>query len=366
MKKFSVSKACNMCGECCLQTDMLVEDVTGRAVPVPDKYIRDLATAGQIIKLCPVGAISIIETPDIVLKKDQLISRLEEQLRAVVIPNVSNGDITYNEKDYSVSHGYINGENRAEYSSSRQAKKAGCEQFNQTFWSRRKDFAIDFLMQYKSRVLRKFYDFSDPSKTYYAQYESRIEYILKEVKSELSSISGSDYILPNDFTIFHPSEDKQFQKLVNDMLVKDTLDFFGSASYLNSFFDGFEKGKYQSLHDYEDRIYSFDHVDIVGTDWLGYNKIKTTYSFKGANECGRGLINDIGFYLRCPGSFGLRCVDEAVEDKLKLILERYRSLWDKVIQEKIMVYQETVDKLSPSKPSPDYSGTSASFESIRS
>ena len=32
MKKFCVSKDCNACGECILQTDLLVEDAAGYAV----------------------------------------------------------------------------------------------------------------------------------------------------------------------------------------------------------------------------------------------------------------------------------------------------------------------------------------------
>lgn len=55
MKKFCVSKDCNACGECILQTDLLIEDAAGYAVPVADGYIKaeNLEKAQAVVAACP-------------------------------------------------------------------------------------------------------------------------------------------------------------------------------------------------------------------------------------------------------------------------------------------------------------------------
>lgn len=58
MKIFSVSKACNACGECILRTALLTEDSNGFAVPAQGHYIQecDLPEAEQVAAQCPVNA----------------------------------------------------------------------------------------------------------------------------------------------------------------------------------------------------------------------------------------------------------------------------------------------------------------------
>ena len=119
MKKFCVSKDCNACGECILQTDLLVEDAAGYAVPIADGYIKaeNLEKAQAVVSACPAHALSIVEQADIILDADKMGAALEEKLKAIDIPSVSSSELRFDEDDYEVSAGYADGEYDYKYSS---------------------------------------------------------------------------------------------------------------------------------------------------------------------------------------------------------------------------------------------------------
>lgn len=343
MKRFCVSKDCNACGECILQTELLTEDSTGHAVPEADKYIKncDLESAEKLVAACPTHALSIEETADVVLNAAELSDSLEKKLKSIQIPRITNHDIKFNESDYTIDYGYISGEDSYSYSSKSKAREAGQSRFRATFWNHRKDFALSYLARYKSKVLRKFYDFTDPSKTYYSHFDDQFEKILKEAKAKLSAASGTDFSLPDDFAEFRPELSPDFQS--NSSM--DWLRDIDSTVYVNEFFEGFEKNRSQCLSYYEGCIYSHDDVQVIGTDWLGNNKIKTTYCFRNANNTGKELVRDVGFSLRCASSCGMRCVDEIAAERLKSILDDYRNFVKEEIQAKVSIYKSVVEKI---------------------
>ena len=194
MKRFVVSEACNACGECVLRTDLLAEDSNGFAIPVEDRYIRDseLEEAERIAKLCPLHALSVVEQNSIFANNPNLKllpQLLEEELLKINIPNVDYSTVRYNEKDLTIDHGWANGEGRFIYSSERKAKSAAIAEFDRVYWNRRKEFALNAFMQYRSLKLRQFYDFRDLSKTYYNQFDERYEKVLNKIKLEALSSS---------------------------------------------------------------------------------------------------------------------------------------------------------------------------------
>lgn len=344
MKQFCVSSDCTACGECLLQTDLLEEDPSGHAVPVADLYIRDeeITAAEEVAASCPAHALSIVEKATASLNPEAMIKTLKEKLESVDIPSSPNCKIAFNENDYSVDYGFISGEYSFSYSSESRALSAGKSKFRETFWNRRKDFALSYLAQYKSKLLRPFFDFTDPDKTYFAQFNKQFVAILKEAKAELSAISGDNMILPGNFTAFNPETDHDMQ----DSFALRWLQEIDSVSYVNDFFEGFEKDKYHRLSYYEDCICSDDDVQVIGTDWLGNNKIKTVYSFYDANSTGKELVDDIASCLSCAGSYGVRYIDDIAEDNVKSLIQIYKDLADKMIQQKISVYTAAVQSAS--------------------
>lgn len=344
MKQFCVSSNCTACGECLLQTNLLEEDATGHAVPALDRYISDteMAVAEEIVASCPAHALSIKEKATASLEPDAMIASLKERLENIDIPSTPNCKITFDENDYSVDYGFISGEGSFDYSSESRALSTGRSRFRETFWNRRKDFALSYLAQYKSKLLRPFYDFANPDKTYFSQFSKQFSSILKEAKAELSAISGDSSILPENFVAFNPEMDHDMQT----SFAMERLQDIDSVSYVNEFFEGFEKDNFHCLKYYENRICSDEFVQIIGTDWLGNDKIKTTYSFYDANSTGKELVDDIALCLSCAGSYGVRYIDDIAEDNVKSLIEMYRELAKKTIQQKISVYTTAVKAMT--------------------
>lgn len=345
MKVFSVSNDCNACGECVLRTVLLTEDSGGYAVPVADGYIRkaDLPEAEQIVAQCPVNALKIVEKSSVSstgragLK--ELVQALEQRLKGISIPDISSSDIRYNEKEYTVDYGHIQGEGRAEYSSSYRAVEAGKSQFESVFWNHRKDFVMSVAIQYKSKVLRKYYDLSDPKRTFYSEIGRQMERQLKEIMAEAESLVGRAITFPESFVTFHPElDDEWFRKDTKEQYEK----WIVTTSYVKDFCDRFERMDHHHKRDYEDRIYSLEDVQIVGKDWLGANKIKTMYSFNNANEVGKDLVEDIMFYLGYAKDCGFRDIDDFSLDHLNFLVDEYRKLVKKEISKKISEFKAAI------------------------
>lgn len=347
MKVFSVSKDCNACGECVLRTTLLTEDNVGFAVPTPGRYIQDsdLPEAEQIAAQCPMNALSIIDKSSVTSSGtaglEELAKVLEKRLMAVNIPDIETSDIAYNEKDYSVDYGYISDEGRQIYSSERKARDAGRQQFESVFWNRRADFVISILTQYKSKVLRKYYDLSVPDHTYYAEVDRKISAILKEITAEASSLIGKNFPLPENFTTFHPElDDRDLREEAKKTYEKWII----TSSYVKDFCDGFERMHLYHKHNYEEHIFVESH-ETYEYDRKGRQKTTFVYSFEGANEEGRDLIKDILFYLGCADACGCRTIDEIYAQQLNyFMIGRYRELVKKEVMRKISEFKMAISK----------------------
>lgn len=346
MKVFSVSKACNACGECVLRTKLLTEDSGGFAVPAPGRYIQDndVVEAERVVAQCPVNALSIIDQSSVASGgKDgleELVKVLERRLAAVNIPDISISDIAFHEKDYSVDHGYISDEGRRIYPSERKAEEAGKRQFENMFWNRRADFVVSILTQYKSKVLRKYYDLSTPDRTYYAEIGHKMSAILNEAVAEASSLAGGTLPFPGNFTEFHPElDDRDFKGKVKEEYERWTV----TSSYINGFNEGFERMDYHRKRDYEDHIIAESH-ETFEYDRKGRQKITHIYSFEGANEEGRDLVKDIRFYLGCAEACGKRTIDDICKDQINFIMGLYRELVKKEIARKTSEFKEVIAK----------------------
>ena len=191
-------------------------------------------------------------------------------------------------------------------------------------------------------MLRPYYDFTEPDKTYYAPFSKKIEEILKEAKAELSATCGNDNILPQSFTEFHPETDREFQH----MFSVDWLESICNASYVKDFLDDFERDPDNRLKSYEDYIAAEGREEYVGHGWLG-DKYKTIYRFKDVNEAGKRLVDHIGSRLAYCGvseDYHLRCVDDIAEDAVDEMIEHYREFLSKEIDKKAELYKSAIHK----------------------
>lgn len=346
MKVFSVSKACNACGECVTRTSLLIEDSGGFAVPAPGKYIEEswLSGAENIAALCPMNALSIVEHSSVVSKGkaglEELIKSLEHQLMAVEIPVAEDCDIAYHEKDYSVDYGYISDEGRWLYPSEGKAEQAGRAQFTNMFWNRRADFVTSILAQYKSKVLRKYFDLNEPNRTIYAEISKKMGAILNQIAAEAHFLSDGKISLPANFAVFHPElDDLSFKKYI-----KEKYDnWIVSSTYVKNFCESFGRMEYYRKSDYEGHIIAESHEN---TECDKKGRLKTTfiYSFDGANGEGSDLVRDILFYVGCAESLGLRSVDDISRDSLESVLIQYKHLVNNEISKKVTELENAVSK----------------------
>lgn len=346
MKLFSVSKVCNACGECIMRTSLLIEDSGGFAIPAPGKYIEDawLSGAENIAAQCPMNALSIVEQCSVTSKGKaglkELIKFLEHQLMAVEIPGVADCDIAYHEKDYSVDYGYISDEGRWLYPSERKAEQAGRAQFTNVFWNRRADFVMSILTQYKSKVLRKYFDLSEPNRTIYDEISKKMEAILNQIATEAHFLSDGKISLPANFTFFHPElDDCSFKKSI-----KEEYDsWLVSSSYVKDFCEHFGRMQYYRKSDYEEHIIAESH-ETTECDKKGRLKTTFIYSFDGANGEGSDLIKDILFYVGCADAVGLRPVDDISKDLLGSYLTQYKHLVKSEISKKVTELENAVNE----------------------
>lgn len=340
MKVFSVSKSCNACGECVLRTKLLSEDSGGFAIPTPGLYIQDvdLPDAQRVVAQCPAHALSIVEQSSVASKGkaglEELAKILEQRLKAVKIPDIGSKDVAYHPKDYEVDYGYISEEGRKTYPTERKAKDVGNTQFERVFWNRRTDFVLNILTQYKSKVLRKYFDLSVPERTFYAEIGEKMMLVLSQVEAEAHSLSGGNISLPEDFSKFHPElNDRAFKEYVQS----DYTKWLFMPSYATDFCDRLAREEYYSKKYYEGHIIT-DWESTTQYDSRGRAKKTLMYSFEGANEEGREMVNDILSYLDSGD------IEDFVMLRLKDIMERYRRLFEQEIAKKITEFKDAINK----------------------
>ena len=347
MRLFCVSSSCTACGECTLQTSLLLEDATGHVYPAADRYIKDsdLPFANELVNMCPAHALSIIEKKAAVLDPDEMITQLKQKLESVEIPNKPNCDLSFCPEKYQISYALVPDEGCYDYSSEREALSEGRSRFSEMFWDRRKEFALSYLAQYKVDVLSPFYNFSDLDRTWYAQFSKRIEEILKKAKAELCAATGNDEILPWDFTTFRPESNEDFQSRC-----KHQAGDIDSTSYVDAFFDGFDESRYKQRY-FEEFICSRSQYTVVGQNRRGDNKYKFLYAFCKVNEQGQRLVERIGNCLKYAASYSSRlAIDKAAERNiLPSLINDYQNLVRETIKKKVDAYSDALKKKDPAK-----------------
>lgn len=348
MKVFKVSNACNACGECLLATNLLTETPEGFATPAPGRYIEanELAQAENLVRQCPVGALSIVDHSSTSAKGreglKQLATILENRMKAVQIPNVSYKEVEFKESDYHVEHQWVD-EYKKRYPSYDKACNAGKEQFRIVYWNHMKDFVANILVQYKSKVLRKYYDLSDPQYTYYGQIGSQMTAILEEIKAEAHSLSGSVLSFPQDFSQFRPEEDSNFKKELKDEYEK----YIGSVDYVKAICDGFERYNSTLSVDFRyDKGFYAEECGEMEVKSLFRTSWRTAYRMDGVNEAGKRLIDALLAALSYPQGYHIvyRAIDDLSEENLnQMILKKYRELVDKEIAKKIETFKKVIE-----------------------
>lgn len=345
MKRFFVSDKCIACGECIVRTNQLVETSDGRATPANNAYIDSsfLPQAQEIVEMCPAGALEIREYGSTTLSNmdgvKKLADVLERRLKDVQIPQITKEKIAFRPYAYSVSYGYADGENQFRYSSESSAKQAANRAFESTFWNHRADYVLSILTQYKSKVLRPYYDF-DSKDNYYLGVIDQYQRILNDIRCEAASLTDGMLVLPeNSFCVFAPNmtEVKNY--------TKEYIASFESQYLVKELLDALSQDTYHRLSFYESHFYIDSNSEVIGHNWLG-DKLKWTYSFEGVNTEGKDLVKDIQFALDCSEHYGVRYVDDLLAEKINFAMHLFTETVNKEIRVKIEQYRNAVKVLA--------------------
>lgn len=333
MKKFNVSEKCICCGACVAATDLLVENDEGKAKASDKGYISDdfMQQAEEIVKSCPVNAISIINAG---ISSDtgekgliQLANLLEHKLKEIQISEISCKDVNFDAKNYPINCPYPNGQHKYIYSSSSKAVNAGFDEFKRIAYSQHGRFITDILVQYKIDKIRPYYIFDESS--YYYQMNKQFEKVLNNFANEAEALSDGKISFSNNFVKFDV-----FPKKDGNMEFASEFEEFQIQSQIMH-----ELHDFASLDSYKSSI-DWDDMEVyAGTSLFGNEKYKDMYCYQDVYEVVEEFITDL--------KDAMNYMDDVIEEKavstINWCIKPYKEEVNKQIIEKVNEYKRIID-----------------------
>jgi ferredoxin len=345
MKKFIVSEECNACGRCIQKTDLMIEQPDGKATPSGTGYISDdfLSNAQEIIDVCPVKAISIIESSNIKTTGKEGLKELAQllivKLHEIDIPAVTENDIKFDSNNYMIDFADQRGGHEYIYSSEAQAQKAALNEFDRIAYSQCGPFILSVLLQYKNDKLRQFYIFESNEDSFYHRINKRIEAIFKEIATEARSLMNDKLSLPTDFDRFeaYPTNSNEFVKArINARLGEFEARDDRTSKVMKEYK---QNSPYSSLDSYKMYIDTDDMEFSDGQGLFGKEKYKTKY-------CHRGVTNAVIEYLKdLRSAMNYSDIDEDAFRDVNEAVNEYKKEVAKAIEVKINAFSEVIAQL---------------------
>ncbi len=338
MRRFNINEKCNGCGVCITLTNLLIESDSGQVYPSEVGYISDefLLDAQNIVLVCPVKAISIIETGNIKSTGSEGLKELEnlliDKLKKIEKPSVIKHDIKFDASEYNIDYADERGFQNYNYSSDGQAENAALEEFNRIAYSQFRPFILSVFVQYKNAKLKPYYTFD--SNSFYFNHNKKYEKVLNEIVAEAMAISNNTILLQNDFAKFdvHPGGSS---KLYSEV-VTYKLENFEMQSTQSGVMSEFNSSPYSSLNSYKTYIDTDDMEIYEGEDWRGNSKYKTKY-------CYRPVCNAVNEYIKdLKNAMNYADIGENAFDFLKDVLNSYEKEIEKEIQLKIDIFSKII------------------------
>jgi ferredoxin len=342
MKIFKVSKTCNACGQCALMTDLLIETADGKAIPSDIGYISDdfLKEAQNIIDICPVGALSIIEVGNVrssgkrALK--ELESLLKRRLNEVVVPIVTKGDIGFNANNYFIDFNEPKGDYDYKYSSENKAEKAALDEFNRIAYSQYRAFILSVFVQYKNDKLKQFYTFEANESSFYYKINKKYMDILKEIATEAKALTNGKILLSEEFITFdvYPGNSNKFIRGSIDARLKE----FETRSTSSGIMAEFRSNSYSSLDSYSMYI-DTDEMEHYEEGMFGRSKIITKYCYKNLNGAVNEYIKDL------KSAMNYVDIDESALYDVNEAIDYYEKEIAIAVEQKIKEFSEAVAQI---------------------
>lgn len=325
MKKFSVSSNCISCGLCTANSEFLTESSTGEAVPIPGKFISDaeLDKANELVNICPAGALSIVEQKSVKNKEDFIKNAISKIQSITDLKEPSEKDFPWNSSEFHVPCYGATGQYCYEYSSNSSANSAAQREFSARAYSQMKPFALNLVMQYKSKYLAPYY--VEGAISVYEKKNAEIKMVLTEIAGEFESLFGENF--SSNFTKFDVLPDNERNSLL-DMLRKDTLFSDEVAERIaNKHQSEFPISSYSMYWDTD------SEEKYVGKGVFG-DKYKTMYCYSGVEKANEAFAKDM-LWVAGYIDINLTAYDKAVS-----LVRLYNASKKKAIEEKISLLKK--------------------------
>lgn len=332
MQKFQVDSKCIGCGSCFLETNLLVEDSAGKAVPAAKGSISEafLPKAKGIVAACPVKALSIVTTTAVDLKT--LPQLLEKKLKAVIIPEVKLQDIKMDAHKYSLSCPYPRGENQYVYSSESKAFRAAENEFDRICYSQYRRFILDIFVQYREDKLRYYYTFDENS--FWHKLNSQYEKILIEIANEFEAVTEGKKKLPAGFTTFAEYPRGVANAEENDLYI---LKHFDEKSTCSGVMQDFNESEYHTRHSYIDMYADIDDMEVyTGESFWGDSKYEDRYCYSNVYKACEEYIKDL------KDSINYVEVEDHPYDCLRNAIQNYKERVAVLIKQKVAELSKAV------------------------
>lgn len=346
MKKLKVNEKCIACGICFGITDLLVENHEGKAEPTSTDFMRteDESSVSEAINICPVKAISVIETK---VDSNFDINKVAEKLNKILldvkidVPSEKDFDFDVSDKDYSITRtNWADGlYYPTKYSSWNQAYDAPAKAFGKVYNDRLENYVIELIVQYKNKIIRPYCLLERSEESYYYKNNKKFEKVLKEIALEVEYSTNGKLKMNDDFMQFNAypyNTDLKSQKSTFEEVFK-SFDEYSSLSY--SICKEFGKHSYNDADNFVNTdtfsIYELEDMQPVRKGFMGmgkYPKGKMYYYISG-NPKGDEVDK---FESALKGEFRYKDYDERMYSMFDAyILSEYKKEIERQIKLKV-------------------------------
>ncbi len=342
MREIIVSDKCIGCGQCVMESKYLEETPDGNAkfISGGDVIDSDVDAVNKVIQSCPAQALSMKETSATnergTAAIKEIIDKLNEDIKNVKIPRITESDIPFKEDEYYLSPPFSSKEYDACYKSESQARSAARDEFERLMYreSAFRPMIKKIFIEYKTKVLKPYYTYENTEKSYYYKFNMQYARKLGVYYSDIIKAVGNSNALPEswkEFAIF-PATGKG-----SEADEYDPVRFFDLRSTSSGIMTEMRSDQYTSLSYYVDQM-DYDYNEEYLGEGLFGSKTKEKWYFSGFSTEAEEFVKDLksAMKLADPGieGSGVSVVNAAIdmyEDKVKRTLRERVEMLKKLL-----------------------------------
>ena len=329
MANLYINDKCNGCGGC--EASGYVMELENGKFAAKEGIVVDNSNESMVhamIKECPCQAIELQGKVKNPMNKNELISETIEKLRSIKeISHIETDDIKFINENYHVNPvGRPEGEYEYVYRSYSAAQSAGRDEFRRIMWNYADSLMQEVIVQYKCRVLSKYYDKNNEDNIY-ENKKKEVEQVLRNLIEGLNKLGVN---AGNSDAICKFECNKSFE---DDY---EWLDRSDDQGYVNSILERsinkYGDKKYNFMESYSFKLY-IDHTETYETGLFGREKSVLRYCYGGVRDCCDKMEKDVINAVSWSG------LERSAKDHINSEIDYFNKNMQKGIEEKIRLLE---------------------------